>query len=195
MLHKKAVIGFCLSLFFAGFLHASPKVVYKEARPQKELAGEDKKREYTYDPRGKVDPFASFVVKEEEKAGTGYARVTGGESGDLAEAERLLSEMVEPKTELQRINLADLTLRAVIKSKGKIRAMVTDPEGKGFVLEQGTPIGTSGGVVDRIAWEQQDTSLGRQTLRKVVIKEPFINQKKELDYRYVEMEMPHAVTD
>jgi len=188
----KATVILSLMLFAAPFLFAGPGVVYKKARPQQDLI---KEGEYFYRPLGKVDPFAPFIIKDEEtREDFGVDDLTRKKTKRLAAMEILLKKLREPKTELQRIGISKLTLTAIIKGKTKTWAMVSDEKGRGYRLEEGTYIGKNGGVVDKIISEEQHTAFGRQSVRKIAIKEPYIDRDQNLDYRFIEMEMPYNMS-
>lgn len=86
-----------------------------------------------YDPRGKRDPFVSFIrVEERRKAGVGAA-------------------LLPP---LQRYELGELKYVGVIWTKKGALALVEDGEGKGYSVTVGTRIGRSGGVVSRITGKE-----------------------------------------
>jgi Tfp pilus assembly protein PilP len=187
-----AIVTLSLMLFAAPLLFADPGVVYKKARPQQDLTKEEK---YFYRPLGKVDPFAPFIIKEEESSEDfGLDDLTRKKSKRLAAMDRLLKKLREPKTELQRIGISKLTLTAIIKGKSKTWAMVSDQKGRGYKLEKGTYIGKNGGIVDKIISEEKYTAFGRQTVRKITIKEPYVNREQNLDYRFIEMEMPYNMS-
>ena len=187
-----AIVTLSLMLFAVPLLFADPGVVYKKARPQQDLTKEEK---YFYRPLGKVDPFAPFIIKEEESPEDfGLDDLTRKKSKRLAAMDRLLKKLREPKTELQRIGISKLTLTAIIKGKSKTWAMVSDQKGRGYKLEKGTYIGKNGGVVDKIICEEMDTTFGKQSVRKITIKEPYVNREQNLDYRFIEMEMPYNMS-
>lgn len=187
-----AVVTLSLMLFAVPLLFADPGVVYKKARPQQDLTKEEK---YFYRPLGKVDPFAPFIIKEEESPEDfGLDDLTRKKSKRLAAMDRLLKKLREPKTELQRIGISKLTLTAIIKGKSKTWAMVSDQKGRGYKLEKGTYIGKNGGIVDKIISEEKYTAFGRQSVRKITIKEPYVNREQNLDYRFIEMEMPYNMS-
>lgn len=187
-----AVVTLSLMLFAVPLLFADPGVVYKKARPQQDLTKEEK---YFYRPLGKVDPFAPFIIKEEERPEDfGLDDHTRKKSKRLAAMDRLLKKLREPKTELQRIGISKLTLTAIIKGKSKTWAMVSDQKGRGYKLEKGTYIGKNGGIVDKIISEEKYTAFGRQSVRKITIKEPYVNREQNLDYRFIEMEMPYNMS-
>jgi Tfp pilus assembly protein PilP len=181
-----------IMLFAAPLLFAGPEVIYKKARPQQDLT---KEKQYFYRYLGKVDPFAPFIIKEEGGSKDfGVDDLTRKKTKRLAAMERLLQKLKEPKTELQRIGLSKLTLTAIIKGKTKTWAMVSDENGRGYRLEEGTYIGKNGGVVDKIISEEQNTAFGRQSVRKITIKEPYITRDQNLDYKFIEMEMPYNMS-
>jgi Tfp pilus assembly protein PilP len=86
-----------------------------------------------YDPRGKRDPFVSFIkVEELRKTGIGTA-------------------LLPP---LQRYDLGELKFVGVIWTKKGAMGLVEDAEGKGYSVTVGTRIGRSGGVVSRITGKE-----------------------------------------
>ena len=86
-----------------------------------------------YDPRGKRDPFVSFVkVDERRKAGFDTASLPP----------------------LQRYDLGELKFVGVIWTKKGARGLVEDAEGKGYSVTVGMRIGRSGGVVSRITGKE-----------------------------------------
>jgi len=48
----------------------------------------------------------------------------------------------------------------------------------------------NGGVVEDIISEERNTELGKQIIRKVIIKEPYLDQDGKIKYRRVELNMP-----
>lgn len=91
---------------------------------------------YAYDAAGKRDPFRSFVLDE-------AARRANHERGPL-----------------EQFDLSQLTLVAVVWGTQRPRALVTDPSGRGYVVQEGTPIGKNDGQVIRIS---DNTMLVRET--------------------------------
>ncbi len=83
---------------------------------------------YIYSPVGKRDPFKSFYKDEKgaEKAHDG------------------------PVGPLQRYEIDQLELVAVVSGIAQPRAMVTAPDGKGYAVRLGTRIGKNYGRVTRI---------------------------------------------
>ncbi len=113
-----------------------------------------------YDPKGKVDPFLP-LVKDEPAAAVAKVRSKGDPN--------------RPKTPLERLDLGQLKLVAIIAAPTGNRAMVEESSGKGYMIRTGTLIGLNSGKVVGI----QDG--------KVLIEEEFedvygktIIQKKEI---------------
>lgn len=186
------VFSLCLVMFVGVPAFAKSELAYKEARPQKDLDRADAEDEFRYSPVGKVDPFQPFFLEKEASFAGMEAggEELEGDAGLEARMQRILEKLREPKTELQRYSLSELTVTAIVKTGDKVKAMVTDPEGRGFVLEKGTYIGKMGGVVDQIQCEEKKGDFGRESVRKIIIKEPFFNRDRKLDYKYREMELP-----
>lgn len=91
---------------------------------------------YAYDATSKRDPFRSFVLDE-------AARRENHERGPL-----------------EQFDLSQLTLVAVVWGTERPRALVTDPSGRGYVVQEGTPIGKNDGEVIRIT---DNTLMVRET--------------------------------
>ena len=102
---------------------------------QSPAAAQEKKVEPValYDPRGKRDPFVSFIKAEErKKAGIDTAALPP----------------------LQRYDLGELKFVGVIWTKKGARGLVEDAQGKGYSVTVGMRIGRSGGVVSRITGKE-----------------------------------------
>lgn len=82
---------------------------------------------YVYEPAGKRDPFRSFVLEE-------AARRNKGERGPL-----------------EQFEIGQIALQAVVWGTDKPRALVTDPQGRGYIVKEGTPIGKNAGLVTKIS--------------------------------------------
>lgn len=133
------LFGIFLLLMFHSIAFADQGVVYKDTRPLKNIFDvnkedktsqkEETEKDYLYDPRGKTDPFKSFIAVRQEKEA---------------------KEKKKPKTYLETLDLSQLSLSViVIGPKGKW-ALVKDPKGMGHVIKEGTAIGTNGGIVHKI---------------------------------------------
>jgi len=134
-----------VSLFAGGFgcsKEPPPQPVVKRLVPKPEAKAptapaaeaQAKKAEQVvfYDPRGKRDPFVSFIKGEEHrKAGA--------------------TALLPP---LQRYDLGELKFVGVIWTKKGPMGLVEDAEGKGYSVTVGTRIGRSGGVVSRITGKE-----------------------------------------
>ena len=128
-------------LFLFGTVSAQ-QLIYKGPKPKKELSKAKTEgqpltkldmKEYVYDPRGKTDPFKSFIAEEEE----------------IAEKERR-----KPRTYLETLDLTQLELIAIVVGAKERWAMVRDAKGIGYVIRKGTAIGLYEGVVYDIQEEK-----------------------------------------
>jgi type IV pilus assembly protein PilP len=104
-----------------------PKAQPAVADPKKD---EEKKEaaEYTYDPAGKPDPFKPFIQLVPVKVATRNA----------------------PLTPLQRYEVSQLRLVAIISTPEGNTALVEDSTGKGFFLKKGTQVGRNDGKVSKV---------------------------------------------
>jgi len=130
MLVAVICVFFCVKGAFA-----SSEVVYKGPKPKKDLPskltslGIKPAGTYTYDRRGKTDPFKSFIAEQE----------------DTTKKKRK-----KPRTYLETLDLSQLDLIAIIVGPKGNFAMVRDAKGLGYVIKKGTPIGINGGVVSQV---------------------------------------------
>ena len=99
-----------------------PKVAEKKEPEKKEEA------EYSYNPAGKPDPFRPFLQLTPAKGGSKTA----------------------PLTPLQKYDISQLKLVAIISSPDGNIGLVEDVAGKGYFLKKGTWIGKNDGKVTKI---------------------------------------------
>jgi type IV pilus assembly protein PilP len=144
---------------------ASEEVIYKDTRPLKEIFDTEKKpevkldKDFLYDPRGKTDPFQSFIAVREE-------------------IEK--KEKKKPKTYLETLELSQLDLIVIVIGKKGKWAMVRDSKGVGHVIKEGTAIGTNGGIVhtirqgEVIVREEYKDFRGRNRFKDIAKKTPSI---------------------
>lgn len=83
--------------------------------------------DYVYDPTDKRDPFRSFRWEREQEV---------AEEGTLGP--------------LEQFELEQLNVTAVIWSTKRPRALVEDPSGRTYIVEEGTRIGKNDGLVIHI---------------------------------------------
>jgi type IV pilus assembly protein PilP len=104
----------------------------KSAAPQavNETEEVEERPTFVYSPTGRRDPFQPLVTKEK----------------------KVRDEKV-PLTPLQRFDLGQFRLQAVLIGKGAPRAMVSAPDGKTYILSPGIKIGKRDGVVTEITRE------------------------------------------
>jgi type IV pilus assembly protein PilP len=115
-----------------------------------------------YNPEGKLDPFAS-LYKEKPAA----IPSTG---------QQLTQEPRRPLTPLEKVDLSQLKLVAIIRALSGNIALVEEASGKGYVIKKGTYIGTRSGKVgkilpDRIIVEEESEDFsGKVSVREIEVK-------------------------
>ena len=128
-----------------------------KARPVEKESVPSEKGGFVYNPQGLRDPFQPFIRLRPEK-----------------KAAKKAPEKFVPKTPLQRYALEELKLVGVVWRDGKgSRALVEDPEGKGYIVRVGTLIGDRGGKIvsirpDRVEVEERVIDiLGEERINRV----------------------------
>jgi type IV pilus assembly protein PilP len=106
----------------------SDDAVTAEVAAEGEMAGE-----FTYNPGGRRDPFAPLIRRDEPPA--------------AIQTTRRPEELRGP---LERFELRQLRLIAVMVVKGDPRAMVAAPDGKSYTVKIDDYIGINGGKVKDI---------------------------------------------
>lgn len=81
---------------------------------------------YTYDPDGRRDPFRSILVTS------------------------VTAKSLKSLPPLLRVEVGELQLIGIVWGGFGYSAMVQTPEGKGYTIHVGTPVGPNNGVVRRI---------------------------------------------
>jgi type IV pilus assembly protein PilP len=102
--------------------------VAEKKEPEKKEPDKKEGVEYSYNPAGKPDPFKPFIQL------TPVKRV----SGSL------------PLTPLQKFDISQLKLVAIISTPEGNIALVEDGTGKGYFLKKGTLVGKNDGKVTKI---------------------------------------------
>ncbi|MFQ5698667.1 MAG: pilus assembly protein PilP [Myxococcota bacterium] len=109
---------------------------------------------YHYDPTGKPDPFQSYILE--------IAQRRKHQSG---------------QTPLERFDLSQLRLTAVVWSDEVARALIRDPSGKGYIVGEGAPVGKNEGRIISI-------DDGR-----VRVKETYVNSEGQATTKDVELRL------
>ena len=115
-----------------------------------------------YNPEGKLDPFASLYKEKPITVST-----TG---------QKLLQAPRRPLTPLEKVDLSQLKLVAIIRALSGNIALVEEASGKGYVIKKGTYIGTRSGKVgkilpDRIIVEEESEDFsGKVSVREIEVK-------------------------
>ncbi|RLB23051.1 MAG: hypothetical protein DRG71_06450 [Deltaproteobacteria bacterium] len=137
---NRTLIASSIATFLLGFFTASvaQPIVFKGPRKAKEApaietirpTGIQDEATYVYNPKGKPDPFSSFIARQE-----------------AFEKKR---KRRKPRTYLETLELSQLELIAIIIGPKGNWAMVRDSKGIGHVIKKGTAIGTNGGIVYKV---------------------------------------------
>jgi type IV pilus assembly protein PilP len=136
----------------------APAVTKKETESvkveeKKESLEKKEETEYTYNPMGKPDPFKPFIQLTSNKE---YSKGA-------------------PLSPLQKYEISQLKLVAIIVAPGGNIAMVEDTLGKGFFLKKGTAIGKNDGKVKKILMdkviveEEYEDSLGQKKMNEIML--------------------------
>lgn len=125
------VVCFLLILFGCGedVAPVAQNAAVKKAQPiapkQVEVEVEEVEEDpFIYRSFGQRDPFVSLLKKEQEAAEAGA-----------------------PKTPLEKFDLGQFRIQAILIGKGVPRAMVSAPDGKNYILKPGLKIGKNSGVI------------------------------------------------
>jgi type IV pilus assembly protein PilP len=117
-----------------------------------------KRPPYSYDPKGKIDPFKPLFEIEAERVVT---------------AKKKVKKKRVPLTPLQKVSLAQLKVVGVMLLPTGNKALVEDPSGKSYIVREGTYIGQNFGQVkeilkDRVVVEEdlEDFVTGKMKLQR-----------------------------
>lgn len=120
-----------------------------------------------YDSKGRIDPFVPLVKEEPVVV----------ENKELIEAKDAVREK-RTKTPLEKIELDQLELKAIIIAPSGNKALVEEANGKGYIIRKGTYIGRNDGKVieilkDKVIVEELTENIqGKVTAREKEIKLP-----------------------
>lgn len=127
---SRTIIGFVGIALLAACGGDEPAPVKQVTKPMKKpmVVAEVKPEPevaYRYDPEGKPDPFRSFIRRE--------------------------PELEEHQSPLERFDLSQLSVSAIMWGTDRPRALITDPAGKGYIVSEGAAIGKNKGRVMKIS--------------------------------------------
>jgi len=119
---------------------------------------------YVYDPKGKADPFKPLIVERPEVPVSKKV------------PEKVIEEVSRTATPLEKMELSQVKLVAIIWNIRDPRAMIEDGTGKGYIIASGTPLGKNKGKVTQITSagvvvsEPYETLSGKYSTRMVTLK-------------------------
>ncbi|MGD9182790.1 MAG: pilus assembly protein PilP [Desulfobacterales bacterium] len=114
-----------------------------------------------YDPKGKIDPFEPLFREKPKLA-----------------LKKKKQKKRTPRTPLERIDISQLKLVAIVLASSGNRALVEESSGKGYVVKKGTYMGTNSGKVVKI---EKD---------KVIVAEEFEDYRGNVTLRNREIKLP-----
>ncbi len=123
--------------------------------PSQVTKATEKKFIYTYDMFRSRDPFQPYIGNRKIKLKTG--------------------PIVHP---LQKYDLSSLSLKGIVWGISSPTALIEAPDGKGYSVRVGTPIGKNGGKVWKILSD------------KIIILEKYVDYKGEIKTRKVYLTLP-----
>jgi len=136
-------------------------VTEQASSADKQTADTDK---YSYSSAGKPDPFRPLIADMVTRTATARDRTS-----DRAFL-----------TPLQKYELKDLKLVAVVVSGDEPTAMLEDPTGYGYMVRKGTLVGPNDGVVERV------------TQTGIIIREKIYNSLGEIETRISTITIQHV---
>ena len=129
-------------------------------------------QELVYSPLGRRDPFVPLVQ----------------------EIKKINSRPAKERGPLEKFELGQFRLLAMLIVKGIPRAMVKAPDGKSYTVKPGDPIGKNGGIITKIETKKMGIDPDGQRIEKspdrIVVKETGVDSytgKVVTDYRYIVM--------
>jgi len=114
-----------------------------------------------YNPKGKIDPFEPLFREKSRIASKKSKR-----------------KRRTPRTPLEKIDLSQLKLVAIVLASSGNRALVEESSGKGYVVKRGTYMGTNSGKVIKIE------------KNKVIVAEEFEDYSGNVTKRNKEIKLP-----
>jgi type IV pilus assembly protein PilP len=133
---------------------AKAKKAEKQATKVKKISLPAVDPNYRYDPAGKPDPFRSFVktflTRQKEES---------------------------PTTPLERFDLSQLRVTAIVWGMEQPKALIEDPSGKGYIVAEGAAIGKNKGRIVSI-----DDNL-------VLVKETYVDFSGKASTKDIEMRL------
>lgn len=173
---KTSVLGLCIGVLL-GVGHPLPGVAQEEGDAAFSAAQGDADT-FVYSPRGRRDPFRPLIQKKEAIAPKIVKK---------SRPERI-------KGPLEKFELSQYRLMAIMVVKGTPRAMVKAPDGKSYTVEVNDYIGMNAGQVKEIETKTIDIDENGMRVEKnpdrIVVEEVGINSysgEEIVESRYIVM--------
>jgi type IV pilus assembly protein PilP len=115
-----------------------------------------------YDPAGKIDPFEPLIK---------------GTSKDPSQKATYADTDTQGDTPLGKIDLSQLKLTGIVRAASGNKGLVREASGRGYIIVQGTRIGTHGG---RVAEVLKDRIIIKEKMKDVLGRIFFQNTEMKL---------------
>ena len=136
------------------------KILTAAASESKARISDEDRFPELYNPQGKIDPFLSPLKSKAER-----------EEDKKKRAMRRI-----PRTPLEKIDISQMKLTAIIQSPQGNFGMIEESSGKGYVVSAGTFIGLNGGKIkkilkDRLVIEEETEDVfGKRKIREIEVR-------------------------
>lgn len=138
-------------------------VTEKKEEKQEAVEQKEEKTVYFYDSTGKPDPFVPLITEIEPP------------SRKRPEQKKINV----PLTPLQKYDLDELKLVAIVKSGDQLSALFEDMSEFGYIVNENTLIGKNGGVIKKITYD------------KVIVEESLYNSAGEIEKSIRSLKIQH----
>ena len=152
----RLLLMLCLCVLVFGWIVCVKSWAADTSNSTSSRSGKEVPVPYSYSPQGKPDPFKPFI---------GYLKAADQEKSP----DRAL-------TPLQKLQVSQLKLVGVYSRGGEAKALIQDPEKKGYIVALDDLVGPNWGRVSRILpdrviiTEKREGLLGKTVEREIVIK-------------------------
>jgi len=146
----------CLCVAILGWIVCGTSLAEESSAPESTASSKEVPAPYSYSSQGKPDPFKPFI---------GYLKT--------ADQEKIPEHALTP---LQKYEVSQLQLVGIYSRGGEAKALIQDPDKKGYIVTLDDLVGPNWGRVTRILQdriiitEKKKGPLGKTVDREIVMK-------------------------